>query len=455
MKRKEVNMLSGSIVKGLLTIAIPIMVMNIIQSLFNIIDMSILKTYDAGDGIAVGAVGVCSTLITLITSLVIGVSTGANVVIAKNIGRRDKDALDRSIGSAMAFSITAGMGLALIGVCFAKLFLHWTNCPAELLIQATIYFRLYFLGIPILMVYYFCSSILQASGDSRRPMIFMTLVGALKLVFSYVLIAKFQMGVKGVAIATIISWSFLAFLGLFVLIRSKTTVKIDVANIRFYKTETNQMLYIGIPAGLQSALYSVANVIITATVNTFGTEATTGISIANIYDGILYQISTATAIAVMPYVSQNMGSGNIKRAVKSVWIGIGITVCLGGFFGALSALSATQLSSFLSADPLVIEYARQKMVIISSTYFIYGISEILGAALRGMGKPIPATVTALLYMCVFRFVWVYLIFPLMPTLTFLYSVWPISWILSIGTLTPILFSAVKKFALMCGIVTAS
>ena len=446
MGRKDVNMLSGSITKGLLAISIPVMIMNVVQSLFNIIDMTISKSYDSGGGIAVGAVGVCGTLISLITGLVIGISTGANVTFAKNLGRKDPESIDRAIGSAMAFSVVAGIALAVIGVSGAGLFLRWTNCPDRLLSQAVLYFQLYFAGVPILMVYNFCASILRASGDSRRPMVFLTIGGAVKVALTYLFIARCNMGVKGVAIATILSWSISAVLGLQALIRNEGPVKIRVRNIRFYKNESVQMLQIGVPAGLQQALYSIANVIITATVNSFGTEATTGISIANNYDGVLYQICHATSLAVMPYVSQNIGSGNVKRAMRSVWKGILVTVGLGASFGALSAIFSVQLSSIMSSDPTVIAYSRQKMIIISSTYFICGINDIFGAALRGMGKPVAATVTTLIYMCAFRFVWVYLIFPLLPTLTFLYLVWPIGWILSIITLLFIFFPTAKKLS---------
>jgi len=437
-------MLSGPIAKGLLAISIPIMVMNVLQSLFNIIDMTILKTYDTGGGIAIGAVGVCGTLISLITGLVIGVSTGANVTIARNIGRKDPVGVDRAIGSAMAFSVLAGILLAVVGITGAELFLKWANCPERLLPQATLYFQMYFAGVPILMVYNFCASILRASGDSRRPMIFLTIGGVVKVALTVLFIARFRMGVVGVALATIFSWGVSAFLGLRALIRNEGSVKIRVRNIRFYKEEILHMLYVGIPSGMQQALYSVANVIISATVNTFGVDATTGISIANNYDGILYQICTATALGVLPYVSQNIGSGNIKRAMQSVWKGTLITVCMGATFGALSAAFSVQLSSIMSSNPAVISFSRQKMIIISSTYFICGINEVFGAALRGMGKPIVATICTLVYMCILRFVWVYFIFPLMPNLSFLYLVWPVGWLLSAITLLSALIPTARK-----------
>ena len=441
MARKDVNMLEGSIIKGILTIAIPVMIMNVATSLFNIIDMTVLKTY----GGAVGAVGVCGTLISLITGLVIGVSSGANVIIARYIGRKDPASVDRAINTAMAFSIMAGVALAIIGVVGAPLFLKWNNCPENLLKDATLYFRLYFAGVPILMVYNFCASILRSSGDSRRPMIFLIIGGIVKVLSNLVFAGVFHMGVKGVAFATILSWCVFTTLGLTALTHNEGAVKLKLRNIRFYKREMNQILHIGIPAGLQQALYSVANVIITAEVNKLGSAATTGMSIANNFDGILYQISVATSLAIMPYVSQNIGAGNVKRATVSVWKGILVTAALGGFFGALSAIFSRQLSGIMSSDPEAIKYSMQKMVLISSTYFICGINEILGAALRSMGKPLASTFSVLIWMCGFRFVWVYLVYPLFPkSLTFLYLVWPIGWVMSSLMLLCVLVPTIKK-----------
>lgn len=441
MGRKDVDMLSGSIIKGLLTIAIPVMIMNVATSLFNVVDMTVLNAF----GSPVGAVGVCSTLISLITGLVIGVASGSNVIIARYIGRKDPESVDRAINTAMAFSVAAGIALAIIGVVGAPLFLRWNNCPKELLADASVYFRLYFAGIPILMVYNFCAAILRSSGDTKRPMMFLIIGGVVKVLSNLLLVGVFKLGVEGVAFATIISWCVFTTLGLTALVRNQGAVKLKIRDVRFYKKEMNQILHIGIPAGMQQALYSVANVIITATVNKLGPAATNGMSIANNFDGILYQISVATSLAIMPYVSQNIGAGNLKRAVRSVWNGILVTVCLGGFFGALSAIFSRQLSGIMASDPEVIRYSMQKMMLISSTYFICGINEILGAALRSMGKPLASTVSVLIWMCAFRFVWVYLIYPLLPqNLTFLYLVWPIGWILSILTLVCILVPTVKN-----------
>lgn len=443
MKIKDVNMLSGSITKGLIAICAPVMIMNVIQSLFNIIDMTVLKTFDT-DGMAVGAVGVCGSVITLITNLVIGIATGANVVIAKYIGKRDPEHTGRAVGTAVAFSMAAGVALAILGISFAEVFLGWINCPAELLARASLYFRMYFAGVPLLMVFNFSTSILRSSGNSGRIMT-ISLVGAtVKVCATCVFVAVFQLGVVGVAISTIISWSVNATWATVSLLRERGAVKLYPRHIRFYRPELPQILRIGIPTGLQMGMFSIANVLISSTINSFGSKAATGVSIADIFDGLIYNICCAMSLAVMPYVSQNIGAGNPKRAGQSVGRGVLITAMIGAFFGGMTALFSGKLASFMSNDPEIIRYAQQKMWIVSGTYFICGINDIFSAALRGMGKPVFPTITTLIFMCGFRFVWVYWIFPLIPNLSFLYLVWPIGWVACIACALAVYFPTRRK-----------
>lgn len=445
--KTEVNMLAGPIMKGVLSVSIPIMVMNIAMSLFNIVDMTILRVFDTSDGFAVGAVGICGVLISLITGLLIGCSAGASVVVAKYIGMGAEIKVERTIGVSILFSVLGGAVLSVIGIIFAKPFLGLVSCPDELLEDAALYFRLYFAGLPILMLFNFSAAILRASGDSKRPMLFILIGGVTKLCFNLLFVGLFKMSVRGVAYATIISWIVMAALIVTVLIKSGGSVNLNPRRLRLYKSELKEVLIIGIPAGLQQALYSVANIIIASTVNSFGPEASTGISIANNFDAVLYHISTAPSLAVMSYVGQNVGAGNTKRVRKAIIDGVIITTVLGAGFGSLSAIFSGQLSSLMSDSPTVIAYSMQKMVIISSTYFICGINSILCEALRGMGRPNVPTITTLIYSCLFRFLWVYGFFPLLPTFSFLYLVWPVSWVLSIITLLPFTLKAYKTLAL--------
>ena len=442
MKTNNVDMLSGSVFKGLLSITMPIMIMNIMQTMFNVVDMSVLGNFV--NDTAVGAVGACGTLIVLCTSLLIGIASGANVVIAKHIGRGDREHAERAVGCAVLFSIVGGLVLAVIGVSCAKIFLSWTNCPEELIKQAAIYFRIYFLGVPVIMFYNFCASILRSIGDTKRPMLFLMLGGVIKILLNFFFVTVFDMTVEGVAIATIISNTIAGGLCFIVMLRSNDMIRFNYKRMKFYGSELKQMLYVGIPTGLQSSLYSLANTVIATAVNRFGADATTGLSIANQFDGILYQIVHAPSLAIIPYVAQNIGAKNINRAKEAVATSVIITIAFGASLGALSAIFSGQLSSLMSSTPAVIMYSKQKMIIVSSTYFICGINEVLSGALRGMGKPIIPTISTLIFMCMLRIVWVHFVFPICPTLTFLYLVWPIGWILCIIIALSVFFPTLSK-----------
>lgn len=442
MKKTNVNMLSGPITKGLIAMTMPVMIMNVIQMLFNVIDLTALRIF--ADDSAVGAVGACSTLATLCTSLLLGLSAGANVVVARRLGEGNKERTDKAVMTALLIAAFGGVLLMIIGLIFAETFLGWVNCPESLLKDATTYFRIYFCGIPLSIFYNFCASILRATGDTKRPMFFTNLAGLLKMIFNVLFLTLTDMTVEGVGLATIVA-NIVANILVFIALLHNKEVHVDFSRIKMDLAEFKSILFIGVPTGLQSGLYSFANTIIATVVNSFGEAATTGIAIANQFDGILYHISMATSVATIPFVAQNVGAKNFDRVKKIVVRAVLITVGFGAIFGALSAIFSRQLSSIMSTSPEVIAYSSQKMIIISSTYFICGINEVMGGVLKGMGKPIIPTIATLLWMCLFRFVWVYGIYPLCPqNLTFLYMVWPVGWILSIATLLIAYFPAIRK-----------
>lgn len=442
MRKDRVDMLSGSITKSLLSMIVPIMLTNVLTSLMNITDMTVLKIFSNEK--AVGAVGACGALITLCTCLLIGISTGANVIVAKRIGAGDKERADKATMTAIMTAIVGGLALMVIGVLLAEPLLNLTNCPEGLMPQAIIYFRLYFVAMPLIMLNTFFAAILRATGDIKRPTRFSVTAATVKLVFTVFFAAVVKWDVEGVAIATLIAQAFNVFLYLRRLLKHQSVVEVDFKKAKFDFVELKEMLHIGIPAGVQSALYSFANVVIVSTVNSFGEAATTGISIANQFDGILYQVIHAPSVAVAPFVGQNMGARNIKRVKATFLRAVLIVTAFGATCGALSATFSRQLASIMSDNPEAIEYARQKMIIVSSTYFISGINEVLGGVLRGIGKPIIPTVSTLIFMCALRFVWVYVFFPLVPNMTFLYAVWPVGWVLCIITGLVAYFITMRK-----------
>ncbi len=440
MKNTNVNMLSGSIPKGLLAMTMPIMIMNVMQNLFGIIDMTVLGQFVGDD--AVGSVGACSMLITLCTCLLIGIASGANIVVAKRMGAQDRGRTKKAADTAIILSLVGGLLLLVVGAIFAETFLKWVNCPDRLLDKAVVYFRIYFYGAPFLMLYNFSAAILRAIGDTKRPMYFLLLGGGIKVILSIVFITAFGLDVEGVALSTMISNMIASTLCILTL--RKSTLQFRFRNMQFCKNEMRDTLHLGIPTGLQSAFYAFANVIIATAVNGFGPDATTGISIANQIDGIMYYVVCAPSLATAPYVAQNVGAHNFPRVKKVVVYSTVITVAFGGVLGALFSVFSAELASIMTSSPTVIAYAQQKTVLVCATYFICGINEVLSGTLRGLGKPIIPTVSVLVFMCLIRFVWVYVIFPLVPNLTFLYLIWPIGWILSIATLLIAYFPAIRQ-----------
>ncbi len=426
-RTKTVNMLSGSVTKGLLAMLFPIMVMNVTQVLFNAIDMMMLKNH----GTAVGAVGVCGTLTALFTNFFTGIASGANVVIAKHIGADRQKQADRAASTSLVIALVGGALSLAVGVLFAQTFLKLTNCPTELLEEATVYFRLYFYGLPALVIYNFTAAILRSIGDTKSPMYFLVIGGAMKVIFTYLFVNYCNLTVRGVGYATIISNVIACVPAVFVLLKRQNRLQVKFSRLRFDFRECKSILYIGLPAGIQSALFSFANVIITTTVNGMGADASTGVSIATQFDNILYQICYAPSLAVTPYIAQNFGAHQVQRIKEITVKATLLTFLIGASFGAASAIFSRQLSGLMSDVPAVIDYSQQRMMVVSSTYFICGINEVLGGSLKGMGRPITPAVTSLVFLCALRFLWVYAIFPLFPSLSFLYAVWPIGWTLSI------------------------
>lgn len=440
--KNNVNMLEGSIYKGLLAMTMPIMLMNVVQRMFNVIDMTVLGRF--ANDTAVGAVGACGTLAGVCTSLIIGVSVGANVVIAKHIGHNDKESSQKAVGCAILFSIISGFVLSIIGVTFAETFLRWTNCPEQLLSMAVTYFKIYFIGVPVILFYTFCAAIIRSVGDTKSLMFYSLLGGVIKVILNLFTIIVLNWGVIGVAVATIISNGVSGALCFNAITKKNEYIRFDVKKLRIYGSELKQMLRIGIPTGLQTALYSFANTVIVAAVNGFGPNATTGLSIANEFDGILYLIIHSPSLAVTPFVAQNLGAKNIQRVKESIKKSIVITTIFGATIGAFSAIFSGELSSIMSSTPEVIMYSQQKMIIVSSTYFICGINEVFSGALRGLGKPLVPTISTLIFMFFLRIFWVRFIFPLCKTLTFLYLVWPIGWTLCIIVAIIVLVPTIKK-----------
>ena len=275
-------------------------------------------------------------------------------------------------------------------------------------------------------------------------MIFLIIGGIVKVISNIIFITIFDMTVEGVAIATIVSNAIACGLILSVLLRSKDKIHVSFKTLKICLSDLKEILFVGVPAGLHFTFSSLANVVVTSAVNGFGAHATTGVPIASQFDMILYQTSNAPSLATISYVAQNIGAKNYKRAKSAVSKSLIITVAFGFSLGIIFAVFSKQLSGLITSTPAVIEYSCQRLIIIGLTYFLCGINDVIGGALRGMGNPIVPIVATFIYMSILRIVWVYSIFPLFPNLTFSYLVWPVGWVLSTITLFIVYFPAMKK-----------
>ena len=272
------------------------------------------------------------------------------------------------------------------------------------------------------------------------------LIGAgIKVILNIIFVVGFHMTVDGVGFATIVANLISAVLAFRAVYQMEGELRFSWENLRIFKSELGQILFMGIPVGIETALYSFANLAIQAVVNGYGPDATTGYSIASQFNNIIYQVCVGTSYAVMPYVAQNVGAGNLSRVREVVRKAMLITVILGGGSGWLCAIFAKSLASLMSKTPAVIDFAQDQIILVSGLYFLCGIMFALNAVLRGLGRPIVPTVSTMAFMFVLRFVWVWFIYPLYPTPVFLYTVWPVGWVLCIATVLCFYFPTMVKW----------
>lgn len=440
--KHEMDLTTGSILKKLIRFAIPIILMNMLQMLFNVTDVAILGML-VGD-MEVGAVGATTALISLIVNLFIGFSVGTNVVLAKCVGSRDGEKANRVVGTSVVMSVIIGICLTFVGFFGAKTFLTWMGCDPLLLDKATLYLKIYFLGMPIIMLYNFMAAVMRAVGDTVRPMIFLFIAGVVNVGLNVFFILAFNMDVDGVAIATVVSQAISATLAIIVAIKSKGYGRLKLSCLKIHKKEFFEILKIGLPSGLQSSMFAISNVLIQTTVNSFGAVGTTGNAVAQQFDGFVWQVGNSMSLGCMSFVSQNYGAGRMDR-VKQVLIRAVIVAAIFSFsLGGLFVLLCNPLCRIMTSDPAVIEIARQRLTLLGLTYFICAIMDVLNNSLRALGKSVTAMIISLCFVCIFRIVWLNSFYLLNPVFTMIYWSYPISWIMSIAVVLIFLLSAIKK-----------
>jgi putative MATE family efflux protein len=426
--RFEIDMCNGPILQGVLRFALPLALSGILQLTFNAADVIVVGQF-AGQT-ALAAVGSTGALINLIINLFAGLSTGVNVLVANYRGAgRDEDA-SKTVHTAILTAAFGGLVLVFVGVLLSRPLLELMDSPEDVIDQATLYMRIYFIGMPAFMVYNFGSAVLRAVGDTKRPLYFLSIAGVVNVALNVIFVIVFHMGVAGVAIGTVASQVVSAVLIIRCMIKSEGICHLDKDKLYIDPKKFVRMLRIGLPAGLQGSLFSISNVLIQSSINSFGSSVMAGNAAAGNIEGFVYTSMNSLYQANLSYTSQNYGARKFKRIDKSLLCCTITVAVIGAVLGNLAYLFGPQLLSLYNSDPEVIQYGMNRLQIVSSLYFMCGVMEVISGSMRGLGYAISPMIVALSGACAFRILWIYTIFAWYPTQLVLYSSYPISWVLT-------------------------
>ena len=424
----QIDMCHGPLFPKIVLFGIPLMIANTMQFLFNAVDLIVVGRYGSRDAMA--AVGSCGSLITMFMSVFFGLSMGANVLVARYIGAERRLQIFRSVHTAIAIALYGGTAVGVIGCAASGSVLKLMQLPPSVFARAVPYMRLFCVSIPFILLYNFGSSILRATGDTRRPLMFMLISGFAKTMLNLFLVRVFHWDVEGVATATIIANMISSALVLLALARMKDACRLYFRRIRFFGSNFIDNLKIGIPAGIQSALFGISNVIIQSTVNTFGPEAIAGNAAAGSLESIVYVAFISYYYAVISFVGQNHGAKKYKRIVKSILICMFLGMLSSAIIGVTMYHFDVELLGIYNPASEVVRWGQIRLKYLVLVYFLCALMEVLNGALRGLGHSLTPMIVTMMGACVLRVFWVFWIFPRDPTLNNLLLSYPVSWILT-------------------------
>lgn len=426
-------MCSGPILPKMLQFAVPLMCSSILQLLFNAADIIVVGRW-AGDN-SLAAVGSTTSLINLLINLFIGLSVGANILAARLYGANEKEGLRQTVHTAMLLSVISGALLTVVGVCGARTILIWMQSPAEVLGLAAVYLRIYFLGMPATMLYNFGAALLRAVGDTRRPLYYLFSAGVVNVVLNLFFVIVCHLDVAGVAIATAVSQCVSAALVVRCMIREQGAVHLEPRELRIWKVRLKQILQVGLPAGFQGALFSLSNVVIQSSINSFGEIVVAGNSAASNIEGFIYVAMNAFYQANVSFTSQNYGAGRYDRIRPILLRAQGCVIVIGAVLGGTAALMGPHLLRIYSSSPAVISAGMIRLMIVCVPYALCGMMDVMVGSLRGLGYSVMPMLVSLMGACVFRLVWIATVFqrPAFHTIQTVYWSYPISWTITFLT----------------------
>lgn len=424
--RAENQITGGVIWKQLLVFFFPILLGTFFQQLYNTADAIIVGKFVGKEALAAVG-GATGNLINLVVGFFVGLSSGATVIISQFFGGRRDQEVSHAVHTAVALALAGGLLLTVLGIAFSPAILRMMGTPDEVMGYAVTYIRIYFAGMIPSLIYNIGSGILRAVGDSRRPLFFLICACMVNILLDILLVVGLEMGVAGAALATILSQMVSAVLVVVTLCRAPFSYRLEIKKIRFYKSLLDRIVQIGFPAGLQSVMYSISNVIIQASINTFGTDVLAAWTAYGKMDGLFWMTVSAFGVAITTFVGQNFGAGQYDRVKKSV------RVCLGMAMGATVLLSAfllllgKPLFGMFTDDPEVISQGLSMLRLLVPTYFTYVCIEVLSGAVRGAGDSLIPTLMTLTGVCLLRIVWVMGVAPAYHSMPVVLLSYPITW----------------------------
>ena len=443
---KDMDMTSGPLLKKLIAVSLPLAFSGILQLLFNAADLIVIGQFSETSTQSLAAVSSNVALINLIINVVIGLSIGTNVVMSQAIGARDENRAHNAVHTSILLALIAGTAVGLIGVFCARYFLVWMKTDPAILDKATDYLSIYFIGTPANVLYNFGASILRAKGDTKRPLVYLTIAGVINVALNLIFVIVAKLDVKGVAIATIVSQYISCILLIVTLFKEQGYCKLILKKLRFHKSEFLQILKVGLPSGILNSFFSIANVLIQTNLNGFGYALVAGSSTGSNLEGFVYTSMNAVSNATVSFAGQNYAAKKPKR-IKKTALEASVMIIVISLLWTLILLTAGQyIARLYTSDPVVIQYACNRMKIILPIYFVCGIVEVLVGCMRGMGYSFTPMIANFFCICVFRIVWIYTACKAVNTPEMLYYSWPISWVLNIivdGVIMAIIYKREK------------
>ena len=424
------DMTSGSLWKKIVLFSIPLMMSQVLEVLFNMSDVAVVGKFASYE--ALGAVGSTTILVTLFTGFLIGMGCGVNVIVARQLGARQHKDLKDTIQTAFILCLIVGIIVSIICISCAHLLLNLLNTKEELIDGAMLYFRIYALGMPAMAVYNFGNAVMSAGGDTKRPLLYLFIAGIVNVCLNLIFVIGIGMAEDGVAFASITAQYISAILVVVNLLRRKDAdvCRLRVNELRFYPGVSKVILMLGIPAGIQNAIFAMANLFIQTGVNSFSAVMVSGNAAAANADTLIYNVMMAFYTACSSFMGQNMGAHNKKRMLKSYLISMAYAFFAAAVLGGLLIIFGRQFLSLFTSEPEVVDAGMQRIMIMGFSYALSSFMDCTIAASRGLGKTIVPTIVVIIGSCVFRVAWVYTIFAYFHTIPSLFLLYPCSWIIT-------------------------